>query len=190
MRISGKALVVVSLVILFCIGAGGTLTLLNWEPVARFVRTGLMYMPHVSRVLAFILLALIPVLALLLSLRHAGERGIILSESSDGVLYIKDGAITKCIRTGLKKIPDVLNAQASVVNTPHGVVAKVRVQIRITAGVLPELNRQMREVVMDTLTRVIGITNVADVKIYIEDIKVGGEETTRLSDIPDSEYQA
>ena len=190
MRISGKAIAGLSLLILFLIGAGGTLTLLNWEPVSEPVRTVHQYMPHLSRVFVFILLALLPALALLLSLKQAGERGIILSESPDGILYIKDGAIVKCIRTGLKKIPDVINAQASVVNTPRGIVAKVRAQIRITAGVLPELNRQMRDVVMDTLTRVLGITNVADVKIYIEDIKVSGEETSRLSDIPESEYQA
>ncbi len=171
-----RILIVFTMLILFVGGLAGGMTLLSWEPVARPVTTFINIMPTTSLFLVFVIFVLIPILVFIGWIQESRKRGIIITETEDGKIFIRDVAIVKCIRNGLRKLPDVLSVQANIKNTSRGIVAKVRTQVKITAGVLPELNRQMREIVLDTLTRVLGISNIADVKIYIEDMKVSDEQ--------------
>ncbi len=188
MAIFKKIVVFVSLLLLLVVGVAGTLTLLSWNPVEETVYWAFENLPMYTQVLVFIFLALLPLVVLFLTLKRSRDRGIIISRSEEGEVYLRDSAIIKCIRNALRSVPDVLNAQATVKNTSHGVATRVRAQIRITAGVLPDLNRQMREIVTDTLTRVLGIADVADVKIFIEDVKVTGEDPTMVSEPSTPEY--
>lgn len=177
MSVARKLVVFISLCILFLIGVGGICLLLSWKPVAEPLRTAIEYMPPVSKFFVFVLFAILPLIALLLWARGGTKKGVITSETQDGVIHISEGAITKCIRNALRTMPNVLNVQVSLKDSPRGIRTKVRAEVKITAGGLPQLNRRMKETVIDTLTRVLGITNVDDVKILISDIKVGAEET-------------
>jgi hypothetical protein len=134
-------------------------------------------MPYVAKLVAFALLVLLVLFVALVSCRRVCKKDIIAFESQDGMIYIKDRAIVKCMLNSLNRIPDVRQTQAKIENTPRGIVATVRANVRITAGELPDLKRQMSESVEDTLTRVIGISNVSDIKVFIEDIELSGSET-------------
>ena len=175
MYVIKRVLIVFALFILLIMGLGGGLTILSWKPVAGPVTTILSTMPVTSLFLVFVIFVLIPIIVFIASIQEFRRKGIIVSETQDGKIFIRDMAIVKCIRNTLRKMPDVISVQASITNTSRGIVAKVRTQVKISAGVLPELNRQMRDTVLDTLTRVLGIANVADVKIYIEDMKVSDD---------------
>ena len=179
-----KLVVFVSLCILFLIGVGGVCILLSWKPVAEPLRAAIEYMPPVSKIFVFVLFAILPLIALFFWARGGAKKGVITSETQDGVIHISESAITKCIRNALRTMPNVLNVQVSLKSTPRGIRTKVRAEVKISAGGLPQLNRRMKETVMDTLTRVLGISNVEDVRILISDIKVGGEESLQRPETP------
>ncbi len=180
-----KLLIFISLFLLFGLGVVGIFYLLAFKPVAEPVREIIKYMPLVSRICVFLLFIILPVGILISYLQEAtGKKGIILTETPDGEIYITELAIVRCIRSALREIPEVISVHSTVRKTAGGILPRIRAQVRIINRTLPEIKRQIQETVKVTMTDMLGIKNLVEPKIIIEDIKVGSEPSPPAGTIP------
>jgi uncharacterized alkaline shock family protein YloU len=182
-----KLVVFLSLVILLLIGVHGVITTLDvqwlnaYDPFPRP-----QHIPWMSKLLSYTLILLLPLFVLLLAVESKPVTQPLISiKRRDGSIQVATHAIVKCIMVTLSRIPDVLGGRCNVAETRQGILVKIRAYVRLKES-LPRVDSEIKARVRDTLTNMLGVEHVADVRVVITDIKMEQKAAGKAGEFTES----
>ncbi len=172
MQLFRRFLVFVCLIILFLVGLHGFFLSLPWEWIAKYPQAISEQISTWTRVIAYLLMVVLPVLIAILSISLARVETKIISRRKDGTIIISESAIVKCIKSAVSGMPSVLGIRPLITSTRKGLVVRAHAQVKVGED-LPAVNQSIKQRIQATLTKVLGVEHIADIQVVIEDIKLG-----------------
>ena len=172
MQLLRRFLVFICLIILFLVGLHGFFLALPWEWIAKYPQAISEQISTWTRVIAYLLMVVLPVLIAILSISLARVETKIISRRKDGTIIISESAIVKCIKSAVSGMPSVLGIRPLITSTRKGLVVRAHAQVKVGED-LPAVNQSIKQRIKATLTKVLGLEQIADIQVVIEDIKLG-----------------
>ncbi len=172
MQLLRRFLVFICLIILFLVGLHGFFLSLPWEWIAKYPQAISEQISTWTRVIGYLLMVALPVLIAIQSISLARAETKIISRRKDGTIIISQAAIVKCIKGAVSGMPSVLGIRPLITNTRKGLVVRAHAQVKVGED-LPAVNQSIKQRIQATLTKVLGLEQIADIQVVIEDIKLG-----------------
>lgn len=171
MRSFNQIMTVICCALLFLIGLVGFLVGLNVIWINTAWGTFTWGTSVFTQQIFFLILMLLPLLALEAYLICRERERTIYVESEQGMITISESAIVEFIKKVAREIQAVMDVSAKVRNSPNGAVVKIRVKVKAIER-LPDIHKEVRSRVEEGLRNVLGIDQIADVRVLISDIKI------------------
>ena len=172
MQLLRRFLVFVCLIILFVVGLHGFFCSLPWEWINKYPQAISDQIHTSTKVIVYLLMVVLPVLIAIMSISLARVETKIISRRKDGTIIISEAAIVKCIKSAVSGMPSVLGIRPLITSTRKGLVVRAHAQVKVGED-LPAVNQSIKQRIQATLTKVLGLEQIADIQVVIEDIKLG-----------------
>lgn len=121
-----------------------------------------------------------PLLVLLISIARPRRPMKIEVQMGGGKVVIMDSAIKKYIKNALSEIGEVNVKKIDLQETRNGIMTNLYADVK-TRDNLPLIQRRMITRIRAALTEELGITNLADVHVFIRDFEVTGRPVRQMT---------